>query len=95
MIDLYPTRDHGFTKHNRKYTDKRSSWLVQGISIRRNSYSNANTRDGVEESKGLYYGDKPIKTHRHPNHHKGSQLCTIKDEKNIYCFRTCSIGFLS
>ncbi|CAF1135267.1 unnamed protein product [Adineta steineri] len=64
IIDLYPTRDQGFVKQKRKHTKNQSPWIVDGVSLRRDSYSDTSISQQYEMPKGLYYGDKPIKSHR-------------------------------
>ncbi|CAF1104961.1 unnamed protein product [Rotaria sordida] len=64
FIDLYPTRDQGFVKQIRKKPDNQSPWIIDGSSIRRNSYSDSNTSQLSETPRGPYYGDKPIKSRR-------------------------------
>ncbi|UJR38095.1 hypothetical protein I4U23_030775 [Adineta vaga] len=70
IIDLYPTKDQGFIEKERIRSDHRSPWIVDGTALRRNSYTDSSTSRSYKISKGLYYGDKPIKTRRRSNHDK-------------------------
>jgi len=70
-VDLYPTRDQGFVKPIGKHSDNQSPWLVEGTSLRRNSYSDISTSRPPQTSKGPYYGDKPIKSNRRSIRGKG------------------------
>lgn len=71
MIDLYPTRDQGLVKGTRKHTDNENPWIVNGTSIRRNSYSDTSISQSPKTPKGPYYGDKPIKSSRRSSRDKG------------------------
>ncbi len=69
---MYPTRDQGFVKQVRKHPDNQSPWVVDGTSLRRDSYSDTKTSRTQHTPKGPYYGDKPIKPHRRSHRGKGS-----------------------
>jgi hypothetical protein len=84
-VDLYPTRDQGFVKQIRKHPDNQSPWLVDGTSLRRNSYSDANTSRAPQSHKGPYYGDKPIKSYRRSIRSKGLLKYRIRN-RSIYFF---------
>ncbi|CAF1016129.1 unnamed protein product [Adineta ricciae] len=70
VIDLYPIEGQGFVKQKRKPSDHQSPWIVEGKSLRRGSYTDASTSRSSMTSKGLYYGDKPIKLRRRSKHDK-------------------------
>jgi len=70
-VDLYPTRDQGFVKQIRKHSDNQSPWIVDGTSIRRNSYSDTSTSRTPQTPKGPHYGDKPIKSKRRSTRENG------------------------
>lgn len=71
VVDLYPTRDQGFVKQIRKHPDNQSPWVVDGTSVRRNSYSDTSISRPPKTHKGPYYGDKPIKSNRRSTRDKG------------------------
>ncbi|CAF3322271.1 unnamed protein product [Rotaria socialis] len=63
-IDLHPTRDQGFVRQRRKNPDHQDLWVVNGTSVRRNSYSDTNTSQCSETPRSLRYNDKPVKSNR-------------------------------
>lgn len=71
VVDLYPSRDRGVQTQREKHSHDSNPWVVHGVSVRRNSYSDASTSQSPKRHHELYYGDKPIKTHRQTTHRKG------------------------
>ncbi len=71
VVDLYPTRDQGFAREIRQDYDNQSPWIINGKSIRRNSYSDTKTSRPPRTPKDAYYDDKPIKLYRRSNRDKG------------------------
>lgn len=71
VVDLYPTRDHDFVKEHRQDSDNQNPWVVNGRSIRRNSYSDTRTSQPPRTPKDAYYDDKSIKSYHRSNRDKG------------------------
>ncbi|CAF2915067.1 unnamed protein product [Rotaria sp. Silwood2] len=88
FIDLYPTRDQGFVKQIRKNPNNQSPWIVNGTSVRRYSYSDANTSQLSETPRELYYGDKPIKLRRRSVRGKERPSSSSRHQSSAVTYRT-------
>ncbi len=64
VVDLYPSRDRGFVRED---PDNRNPWVVNGRSVRRNSYSDPQTSRPSRTPRDAYYENKPIKFYRQSN----------------------------
>ena len=74
-IDVYPTRDQGFTRHIRDRPDNQKPWLESPLPTRRNSFADVDTHRESRTPRGLYSNDKPVR----PN----SRLANARGESSI------------